>query len=246
MLTRQQEIDLCIQAQKGCAKSLERVVQCNMGLVYNRVNRHPDKSIHQDLIQEGSIGLMRACLKFKGDQGTRFSTYAIFWVKTHLDRYTHRLIRVPYHRLAQLNSFKQAQRLHNNGMSLDEALYNLPINAKDYAVLEALPQGIDSLEKPLLDGEMTLSDVLLDPDAVDPFDLLDSNTATQSVMTHLCGLTKLQQELVRQFFGIGCEPMSTHTLSKQYNMSRTTVGKKVNEAVALIRHRIKNYPINKI
>jgi len=112
-LSHVEEIELCKEAQKGCEKSLEKMVTHNLGLV-NKISRKMyfknEQFSYEDLFQEGVIGLMKAISKFDPTEGCRFSTYSYYWIYCYIGRYNenHRgRIRIPSHITEKLRKYEK-------------------------------------------------------------------------------------------------------------------------------------------
>src|SRR5215212_8169408 len=101
LLTHQEEIDLSKRAKKGEEAARKRLIEKNLRLVVSVAKKSRGRGLpFEDLIQEGTIGLMRAVEKFDSDRGFRFSTYATWWIRQAVQRAVAdkgRTIRVPAH-----------------------------------------------------------------------------------------------------------------------------------------------------
>src|ERR671911_2230131 len=101
LLTHQEEIDLSKRAKKGDKAARERLIEKNLRLVVSIAKKSRGRGLpFEDLIQEGSIGLMKAVGRFDPDRGYRFSTYATWWIRQAVQRAVAekgRTIRVPVH-----------------------------------------------------------------------------------------------------------------------------------------------------
>src|SRR5436305_9917618 len=114
LLTSVQERSLARRIERGDLESKERLVRCNLRLVASVARRHVGRGLPmEDLLQEGVVGLIRAAEKFDWRRGTRFSTYAVPWIRQAIAQAlanTGRLIRLPAPQHLQAERLARAER----------------------------------------------------------------------------------------------------------------------------------------
>ena len=107
LLTHKQEIEIAKKIEAGDKEAFDLLVQSNLRLVVSVARKYRDKGLHiLDLIQEGSIGLMKAAEKFEYQRGYKFSTYATWWIRQAITRALAdqaRTIRIPVHMIETYN-----------------------------------------------------------------------------------------------------------------------------------------------
>lgn len=87
-LTREDEVELALRARKGDARAREMLATCNLALVISVAKKYADRGARaDDLVQEGNIGLLKAIEHYDPQKGTRFATYAVWWIRAYIQRY---------------------------------------------------------------------------------------------------------------------------------------------------------------
>lgn len=181
LLTAEEEIELAKKIEKGGVEgeeAVKKMVAANLRLVVSTAKDYVTKTIPlNDLVQEGSIGLMRAAQKFEWDKGYKFSTYACWWIKQAISRYlddTQNTIRVPVHRLQQINSYKKevaflSQKLGRNPTDFEVAK-NLGWDIKLVEKIKTISLKTVSLDDSVgnEDEEFTRADKISDKQAIIP------------------------------------------------------------------------------
>ena len=146
-LSREEEQALARRVLAGAAGAEQRMIEANLRLVFAVARRYRNRGLPQpDLIAEGNLGLLRAVRKFRPDNGTRFSTYATWWIRHAVVRalaHQARVIRLPVHVELLLGRYrKERERLTQElgrPPSLDEVARSLEISPEQLAGLEEIP-----------------------------------------------------------------------------------------------------------
>jgi RNA polymerase primary sigma factor len=211
LLTAAEEVRLAKRIERGDVAAKQHMVEANLRLVVSIAKAYVGRGLTLlDMIQEGSLGLIRAVEKFDHRKGYKFSTYATWWIRQAISRAIAdkgRTIRIPVHMVERINKVVQAERrlLQKLGRepSPAEIAADLHCSAQDVRELLRIAQQPVSLERPTgEDDESELGDFLEDSSVASPFDLASDALRRQSVAQVLAALPPRERNLIEMRYGI--------------------------------------------
>jgi RNA polymerase primary sigma factor len=232
LLSREEETALAKRVAAGDLEAERRMAEANLRLVVMIARRYANRALAlPDLIAEGNLGLLRAVQKFQWQRGTRFSTYATWWIRQAIVRALAnqaRLIRLPVHVEALLGKYRRAKVRLTQELgrppSVAEVAERIEEPLERLQGLEELAATPLSLETPVGDGKGVLRDIVPGPAEPDAVALMAALRDQADLRDVLEDLSAVERSVISRRFGLDGAPSSTlEAIGQTMGLSRERI-----------------------
>ncbi len=233
LLTAAREVYLAKRVERGDMAAKTQMIEANLRLVVSIAKPHAGRGLSfLDLIQEGSLGLIRAVEKFDYRRGFKFSTYATWWIRQAVQRAIAdkaRTIRIPVHMIERLTKVAHIQRelVQRLGREPrpDEIAAELELTTEEVREILRMAQFPISLEKPIGEKEDSkVGDFVEDELAESPFDVASASLRCEDIEHALSALPERERRVIVLRFGLdGGQARTLDQIGRAFGVTRERI-----------------------
>ncbi|MBL7916208.1 MAG: RNA polymerase sigma factor RpoD/SigA [Bacteroidia bacterium] len=246
LINAEEEVKLARKIRAGDQAALEKLTKANLRFVVSVAKQYQNQGLSlPDLINEGNLGLIKAAKRFDETRGFKFISYAVWWIRQSIMQALaeqSRIVRLPINQLGSVNKIKKAFSI------LEQKFEREPSNSELSIELEVPEESVAntmkisgkhvSVDAPFVAGEEhSLLDVLENPDSPLADNMLMNESLRQEINRSLATLTQRESDVVKLFYGIGCNHSFTlEEIGAKFDLTKERVRQIKEKAIRRLRH----------
>ena len=232
LVSPEEEVELAQKIRKGDKDALDKLTRANLRFVVSVAKQYQNQGLSlPDLINEGNLGLIKAAEKFDETRGFKFISSAVWWIRQSILQALaeqSRIVRLPLNQVGSLNKINKALgrfEQENERQPSNEELAEMIEVPKDKIADTLRVSGRHvSVDAPFVEGEdNSLLDVLPNDDSPSADLGLVNESLNTEIERALSTLTDREREIIKSFFGIGCQEMTLEEIGERFGLTRERV-----------------------
>lgn len=232
LVSTDEEVELAQRIRQGDQKALDKLTRANLRFVVSVAKQYQNQGLSlPDLINEGNLGLIKAAQKFDETRGFKFISYAVWWIRQSILQALaeqSRIVRLPLNQVGSLNKIsKELSKFEQENQrrpSAEELANRLDIPVEKISSTISVSGRSISVDAPFAEGEDNcMLDVLTNDDSPMADSSLNQESLSKEVDRALNQLHDREREILKMFFGIGCQEMTLEEIGDKFDLTRERV-----------------------
>lgn len=232
LVSPEEEVELAQRIRKGDQRALEKLTRANLRFVVSVAKQYQNQGLSlPDLINEGNLGLIKAAEKFDETRGFKFISYAVWWIRQSILQALaeqSRIVRLPLNQVGSLNKINKAlskfEQENERQPSSDELSEMIDVPKDKISDTLRVSGRHVSVDAPFVEGEdNSLLDVLPNTDSSSADSGLVNESLNTEIERALSTLSSREREIIKSFFGIGCQEMTLEEIGERFGLTRERV-----------------------
>lgn len=232
LVSTDEEVELAQRIRQGDQKALDKLTRANLRFVVSVAKQYQNQGLSlPDLIDEGNLGLIKAARKFDETRGFKFISYAVWWIRQSILQALaeqSRIVRLPLNQVGSLNKIsKELSKFEQENQrrpSAEELANRLDIPVEKISSTISVSGRSISVDAPFAEGEDNcMLDVLTNDDSPMADSSLNQESLSKEVDRALNQLHDREREILKMFFGIGCQEMTLEEIGDKFDLTRERV-----------------------
>ena len=246
LISVDEEVELARRVRQGDQRAMEKLIKANLRFVVSVAKQYQNQDLSlSDLIEEGNLGLIKAAQKFDETRGFKFISYAVWWIRQSILQALaeqSRIVRLPLNQVGALNRINKAlstfEQEHQRKPSREELAEYVDMDvAKVTEILNIKGRHV-SVDAPFTeDDENSLLDVLPDDESPQTDHIATMESLSIEIERALKQLNEREREILKMFFGIGCQEMTLEEIGAKLDLTRERVRQIKEKAIKHLRGR---------
>ena len=232
LVSPEEEVELAQRIRKGDEVALEKLTRANLRFVVSVAKQYQNQGLSlPDLINEGNLGLIKAAEKFDETRGFKFISYAVWWIRQSILQALaeqSRIVRLPLNQVGSLNKINKAlsqfEQKNERAPSNEELSEMIDVPKDKISDTLRVSGRHVSVDAPFVEGEdNSLLDVLPNDDSPSADRGLVNESLNTEIERALSTLSDREREIIKSFFGIGCQEMTLEEIGERFGLTRERV-----------------------